>query len=71
MIPDAAVEAAAQALRDAFDWGIDGFEEQAKTALEAAAPHLMASVWNQGLTAGIRTTRGDAPANPYELKETQ
>jgi len=43
MIPDEAVEAAAWALRDAFDWGVDGFEEQAKRALEAAAPHIIAA----------------------------
>jgi len=42
VIPAEAVEAAAQALRDAFDWGVDGFEEQAKRALEAAAPHMLA-----------------------------
>ena len=42
MIPEAAVEAAASALRDAFDWGVSGFDEQARKALEAAAPLLVA-----------------------------
>ena len=42
VIPEAAVEAAGQALRDAFDWGVSGFDEQARKAIEAAAPHLMA-----------------------------
>lgn len=42
MIPAEAVEAAAEALRDAFDWGVDGFDEQAKRAIEAAAPYMQA-----------------------------
>ena len=69
MTPDAAVDAAAQALRDAFDRGIGGFEEQAVAALEAAAPHLMAEAWNCGLTAGIKCERGQVIANPYEVSK--
>jgi len=42
LIQEAAVQAAGQALRDAFDWGVTDFDEQARKALEAAAPHLKA-----------------------------
>lgn len=39
-IPGRAVEAAADALREAFDWGVTGFSEQALRALGAAIPFL-------------------------------
>jgi len=41
VIPDAAVEAAAKALRDAFDWGVGDFDKQARAALEAALPYML------------------------------
>lgn len=43
VIPEAAIEAAGQALRDAFDWGVTDFDKQARAALEAAAPHMTES----------------------------
>ena len=61
-----ALDAATDALRDAFDRGEGGFEEQAHAALEAASPLRMAEAWNQGLTAGIKCERGEVVANPYE-----
>jgi hypothetical protein len=63
-IPDEAVEAAAQALRDAFDWGVTDFDKQARAALEAAAPHMMAGAWDEG-----RETSGPYPVNPYKKSE--
>jgi hypothetical protein len=47
-IPDEAVEAAAQALRNAFDTGVIYFDEQAKMAVLAAAPFLLARGWDEG-----------------------
>jgi len=44
MIPAEAVEAAAKALREAFDWGVDGFDEQAKRAIEVASSHMLGRV---------------------------
>lgn len=41
MIPAEAIEAAGQALRDAFDWGVTDFDKQARAALKAAAPHML------------------------------
>jgi hypothetical protein len=40
MISGRAIEAAAEALRDAFDRGEGGFDDLARVALEAAAPHM-------------------------------
>jgi hypothetical protein len=42
VIPVEAVEAAVDALREAFDMGVGGFEEQARIMLEAAAPYMQA-----------------------------
>jgi len=60
VIPDEAVEAAAKALRDAFDWGVDCFEKQAKRALEAAAPYLQSAAWQRGVEDGYHHR-----PNPY------
>ena len=52
MIPDEAVEAAHRAWREqaALDGSI--FEYNLRAALEAAAPHLMAAAWDEGLEVG-------------------
>lgn len=76
MIPDEAVEAAAWAL-DPQTMGSGGalaekFKEEtraeARRILEAAAPHLMAAAWDEGLEVGlVSAVRIDsAPdTNPY------
>ena len=67
MIPEAAVEAAGQALRGAFDWGVADFDKQARAALEAAAPHMLAEAWDDGHSAGIDHADGlDGGSNPYD-----
>jgi len=75
MISDEAVEAAAKAMHnEAYPpeyW--DGrpdlrhiFATRAKTALEAAAPHLMAESWDQGYDEGLSAGRGSrSDGNPY------
>lgn len=73
MIPDAAVEAGLYA------WGfssqtIDERRELLKRILEAAAPHMLAVVWDEGAEAGSdnqcawdgwRYSKGYPLANPY------
>ena len=55
VIPHAAVVAASGALWDAFESGVDDFEQQASAALEAAAPHMLqaakADAWDEGVQA--------------------
>lgn len=66
MIPEAAVEAAAGALRDAFDWGVTDFDKQARAALEAAAPHMLAGAWDEGVAdMHEEAYRGVTAVNPY------
>lgn len=68
-IPEEAVIAAAYALREAFDMGLDGFEEQARAALEAAAPRLQATAWDEGQRAWEDELLGRAAGtNPYGSK---
>jgi hypothetical protein len=58
VIPDEAVEAAGEAIRDLWDSGEPVTPEmEARAALEAAAPHLMAPI-----TAELM----NAPASNYE-----
>ena len=62
MIPDAAVEAAIAAFNDKLAWCDrnmidtrleDGYALRA--ALEAAAPHMLAEAWDEGMLRGSRT----------------
>lgn len=75
MIPAEAVEAAAIAMEDAAlkligsDLGTTYRNEIAHSALEAAAPHMLAVAWDEGHAAGgiIRETAGtQMPHNPAE-----
>lgn len=59
-----AIDAAAEALRDAFDRGEGGFEEQARAALEAAAPHMLAECWDQAIEAHKAWTWDDENIDP-------
>ena len=59
MIPDEAIEAAAEALvgstlgdRSGINW--EEFFEAARSALEAAAPQLMAQAFDEGQKSGMR-----------------
>ena len=75
MIPDEAVEAAARGLAqqkwptaigvwDSFGQNMqDGFRDQARAALEAAAPHLMRVAWDEGWEA--HGDWGGPTPNPY------
>ena len=76
VIPDEAVEAAARVLcgvtadmwKDQPTRIKDKYRWEAIAALEAAAPHLMAAAWDEGLEVGlVSAVRIDsAPdANPY------
>ena len=73
-IPDAAVEAAALAALER-DSGFENwllvtaevrtnYLDEARTILEAAAPHLMAEAWEEGHSAGRRDEYCLDP-NPY------
>jgi hypothetical protein len=87
MIPDEAVYAAGDVLVYHQRKGIKGCscgwsepgrsfpEHQARLALEAAAPHLMASAWDEGSQSGYRWALIEgpwqepgevAPSNPYK-----
>lgn len=65
-IPEAAVEAAAMAIYEANGFGESGYElddyrPDARAAVSAAAPHLMAAAWLEG-----RNSDPDKfVANPY------
>jgi hypothetical protein len=72
MIPDEAVEAAAKAVwweSEGRPWGHANDEmrapylREAKTALEAAAPHLMRAAWDEGWEA--HGDWGGPTPNPY------
>jgi len=52
VIPDEAVEAAAEAIDYALQTGM-GVGDMARDALEAAAPHLLAQGWDEGYKAGL------------------
>lgn len=59
MIPDEAIEAAAEALvsstlgdRSGINW--EEFFEAARLALNAASPYLMAQAFNEGQKSGMR-----------------
>ena len=68
-IPDEAIEAAAESLvgstlgdRSGINW--EEFFEAARGAIKAAAPHMLAGVWDEGYTIGTRHD-GRRDANPY------
>jgi hypothetical protein len=69
VIPEAAVEAGARALaarnRRPEEW--QWYLSEARSALEAAAPHLMAEAWDEGNIAGIfdLPSEDHATPNPY------
>ena len=79
-IPDAAVEAAARVIHSQHeqspleDWSEDfqlAARRDARAALEAAAPHLMAEAWEQGADAefGRAVLNRARQANPYRAAE--
>ena len=74
MIPEAAVEAAAE--RDygpgwasASEWERSAYLAHATNLLEAAAPHMLADAWRAGCLQGLTTDFGweaeALSANPY------
>lgn len=78
MIPEAAVEAALSALGEAY--GEDAYcknREYVRTALESAAPHMLAEVWHLAYWQGIVDERrgldalecGPSRANPYRSEQ--
>jgi membrane-bound lytic murein transglycosylase B len=66
VIPDRAVEAAAEAIEYALQTGV-GVKDIARDALEAAAPYLMRAAWDEGKSSGWDAARGEPEeSNPYE-----
>jgi len=72
VIQDAAVEAAAEAVYGGtLDGSIqrDAWLADFRKALEAAAPHMLAEAWEQGMQAMYDTTSSEWPPipeqNPY------
>lgn len=69
MIPVEAVEAAAKALRTTPLDGVASWRDIAQTALEAAAPHMLAECWDAAIEAHKAWTWDDENmdplANPY------
>jgi len=79
VIPEAAVEAAAEAIyeRRFGPKGWDGlpdmprkqYADDARGILEAAAPHMLAGAWDEGMQAMYGTTSSEWPPipeqNPY------
>jgi hypothetical protein len=69
VIPDVAVEAAARAIAAqdmrGYDW--ESFIPDAKAALEAAAPHMLAEAWDLGHVAAAVDAKygGKEALNPY------
>ena len=79
MIPEAAVEAAARLIHSQHEappldeWSAT-FQRQAKAdarlALEAAAPHMLAEAWDAGMEAtGDVPMPADYALNPYRSQE--
>lgn len=86
-IPDEAVEAAANAVhdefcRDPYHAGHTGpacydYKVEARTILEAAAPHMLADAWDKGFDRGFydplagrdRDASESRAANPYRSQE--
>ena len=65
MIPMDALEAAEEAVIDAMikygpDGHIDGYQEIARAALEAAAPYMLAQVWQDAYGQGVEDERTSA-----------
>ena len=75
MIPEAAVEAALEAVRAAMiefgpDGHTDGDEQITRAALEAAAPHMLAAAWDDGHSEGVDYADGmGRGSNPYEVSK--
>lgn len=63
MIPEAAVEAAAQMLEMFYDFTPSLARQVAKSQLEAAAPHMLAEVWQSAYNQGVDDER-TSQANP-------
>lgn len=69
IIPIEAIEAARNEL---LQTNLGGFDALIRRALEAAAPHMMASAWEEGESAGWVNCYADmdpslpAETNPYE-----
>lgn len=75
-IPEAAVEAAAQATWDDVDYlqNYDYHKEVTAKALEAAAPLLMAQAWDEGAEAAWSSPYkewDDPTTNPYRMNVGQ
>jgi hypothetical protein len=75
-ISDEAVEATAKAIHEAGDWDVpwtgddwraDCARTEARAALEAATPHLMAQVWEEGRLGGHAEEQSgfENAMNPY------
>jgi len=60
------IRAAGSALRDSFDRGEQGFEDQARSVLAATAPQLMAAAWDEGANAGYHAAIMEGPNEEYE-----
>jgi hypothetical protein len=69
VIPDAAVDAAHKAWREQAKLDGSIFEYNLRAALEAAAPHIAAQAWDEGMEAMYATTSSEWPPiaeqNPY------
>jgi hypothetical protein len=63
-ISDEAVEAAAKAISRSLGLNLT---DQARLALEAAAPHMLANAWDEGNIAGVFDLPSEqhATPNPY------
>jgi len=64
VIPEAAVEAAAMAVEFALQTD-EGVRAIAREAIEAAAPHLLPDVWDEGNLAGKEASHRFERTNPY------
>ena len=63
-----AIDAAAEALRGAFDRGEGGFDEQARLAIEAAEPHIRAAVLRcAALAFGESEPEGSYSSTPTQV----
>lgn len=69
-IPEAAVEAAEVAVKEAMheygpDGHDDGFQEITRAALKAAAPHMMAQAWEEGASSALDALNSQIKREPY------
>jgi hypothetical protein len=60
VIPAEAVEAAVHR-----SWHLEITTSDVREILEAAAPHMLAGVWDEGERAGVDAMNGKIRTNPY------